>query len=317
LQMTLKGKDVISIRDFSRGDIEHVFQTAEKLRPIADGRTKSTLLQDKILAALFFQPSTRTRLSFESAMQRLGGSVIGFASPEVTRAGDVYAETLKDTGEMVQLYPDVIAIRHPQADAPTILAETVDIPVISGGAGITSTAKSGSVGEHPTQTLLDLYTIFREKKKIDGLSIMLMGNMGSRVIHSLGIGLSKFDDVQTYVLAPESLGLPDVAKKDFADANLKYETISSIKDVIKKLDVIYVLTMRQALGVERTPEPYRLDVAKLKEGKPDLIVMHPLPRMDEIPFEVDKTTFAKYYAQAYNGLVARMALLALVLGREP
>ena len=315
--MTMKGKDVISIRDISREDIEHVFQTAEKLRPIADARTKSTLLQDKILAALFFQPSTRTRLSFESAMQRLGGSVIGFASPEVTRAGDVYAETLKDTGEMVQLYSDVIAIRHPQAEAPAILAETVDIPVISAGAGITSTSKSGSVGEHPTQTLLDLYTIFREKRKIDGLSILLMGNMGSRAIHSLGIGLSKFDNVQTYVLAPESLGLPDVAKRDFEYANLRYKAISSIKDVIKKLDVIYVVSMKQALGVERTPDPYRIDVSKLKEGKPDLIVLHPLPRMDEIPVEVDKTPFAKYYAQAYNGLIARMALLALVLDREP
>jgi aspartate carbamoyltransferase catalytic subunit len=315
--MSWKGRDVISIRGISRRDIEHVFQTAEKLRPIADERTKNTLLQDKILAALFFQPSTRTRLSFESAMQRLGGSVVGFASPEVTRAGDVYAETLKDTGEMVQLYSDVIAIRHPEADAPAILAETVDIPVISGGAGITSTMKSGSVGEHPTQTLLDLYTIFREKRKIDGLHILFLGNMGSRAIHSLGIGLSKFDDVQTYVLAPESLGLPDVAKKDFTDANLKYKPISSIKDVIKKLDIIYVVTMRQALGVERTPDTYRLDVAKLKEGKPDLIVLHPLPRMDEIPVDVDKTPFAKYYAQAYNGLIVRMALLALVLGREP
>lgn len=315
--MTMKGKDVISIRDFSRGDIEHVFRTAEKLRPIADGRTKSTLLQDKILAALFFQPSTRTRLSFESAMQRLGGSVVGFASPEVTRAGDVYAETLKDTGEMVQLYSDVIVVRHPEAEAPAILAETVDIPVISGGAGITSTSKSGSVGEHPTQTLLDLYTISREKRRIDGLSILLMGNLGSRAIHSLGIGVSRFDGVQIYLLAPESLGLPDVAKRDFESANLRCKAVSSINDVIKKLDVIYVVSMRQALGVETTPDPYRLDMAKLKEAKSDLIVLHPLPRMDEISTEVDKTPYAKYYAQAYNGLVARMALLALVLGREP
>lgn len=315
--MTLKGKDVISIRDISREDIEHVFHTAEKLRPIADGRTKSALLQDKILAALFFQPSTRTRLSFESAMQRLGGSVVGFASPEVTRAGDVYKETLQDTAEMVQLYSDVIVIRHPEADAPAILAETVDIPVISGGAGITSTAKSGSIGEHPTQTLLDLYTIFREKRKIDGLSILFLGNMGSRVIHSLGMGLSKFDDVQIYLLAPESLELPDVAKRDFEDANLKYKEISSIKDVIKKVDVIYVNTMRQALGVESTPDAYRISLSKLKEGKPDLIVLHPLPRMDEVLVEVDKTPFAKYYAQAYNGVIARMALLALTLDREP
>lgn len=315
--MTLKGKDVISIRDISREDIEHVFHTAEKLRPIADGRTKSALLQDKILAALFFQPSTQTRLSFESAMQRLGGSVVGFASPEVTRAGDVYKETLQDTAEMVQLYSDVIVIRHPEADAPAILAETVDIPVISGGAGITSTAKSGSIGEHPTQTLLDLYTIFREKRKIDGLSILFLGNMGSRVIHSLGMGLSKFDDVQIYLLAPESLELPDVAKRDFEDANLKYKEISSIKDVIKKVDVIYVNTMRQALGVESTPDAYRISLSKLKEGKPDLIVLHPLPRMDEVLVEVDKTPFAKYYAQAYNGVIARMALLALTLDREP
>ena len=124
--MLLKGRDIISVRDLSREDMEQVFKVAEKMEAIAAQRTKSTLLMDKILATLFFQPSTRTRLSFESAMQRLGGSVLGFASPEVTRAGDVYAETLRDTGRMIQLYSDVIVIRHPQADAPSILAETVE-----------------------------------------------------------------------------------------------------------------------------------------------------------------------------------------------
>jgi len=296
--------------------MEVVFEAARKMEPIAADRTKSTLLQDKILATLFFQPSTRTRLSFESAMQRLGGSVLGFASPEVSRAGDVYAETLRDTGHMIQLYSDIVAIRHPHVDAPSILAETVDIPVINAGAGITSTSKTGPIGEHPTQTLLDLYTIKQEKTRIDGLKILLMGNMGSRAIHSLGIGLAKFDGVQIYVLTSERLGLPDVIKRDFDDANLRYRMISNVKDVAEELDVIYVVSIRQALGLDKTPDAYVLDIEKLKGAKPDLIVLHPLPRLDELPVEIDSTPYAKYYVQAYNGLIVRMALLALLLGKE-
>jgi aspartate carbamoyltransferase catalytic subunit len=314
--LVLEGRDVVSVRNLTREDVESVFRAADKMRTIPAQRTKTPLLQDKILATLFFQPSTRTRLSFESAMQRLGGSVLGFASPEVTRAGDFYGETLKDTGRMIEIYADVVTIRHPQADAPSILAETIGVPVISAGAGMTSTWRTGPVGEHPTQTLLDLYTIKKEKGEVDGVKILLMGNMGTRAVHSLGIGLAKFNDVDVYVLTSDSLGLPDVVKSDFEDARLRYRMISSIKEAVKELDVIYVVPIRLALGVEKTPDAFVLDASKLKGAKPDLIVLHPLPRLDEIPTEVDNTPYAKYYVQAYNGLVVRMALLGLVLGRE-
>lgn len=301
----------------SRDDIEQVFEVARKMEPIVAMRTKSALLQDKILATLFFQPSTRTRLSFESAMQRLGGSVLGFASPEVTRAGDVYAETLSDTGQMIQLYSDVIAVRHPQADAPRVLADTVDIPVINAGAGITSTSKTGPVGEHPTQTLLDLYTINKERGKIDGLKVLLIGNMHSRAIHSLGIGLAKFDDVQVYILTSEHLGIPDLEKKDFGKADLEYRMVSSVKEVVKQLDAIYVVSIKQALGLDKTPDTFLLDAKKLKGAKPSLIVLHPLPRLDEISANVDSTPHAKYFIQAYNALPVRMALLSLITIGEP
>lgn len=312
----LKGRDVISMMDLDRSDIEQVMEVADKVRWVAEKRTKSSILQDKILAALFFEPSTRTRLSFESAMQRLGGSVVGFASPEVSRAGDKYGESLYDTGRMVEIYSDIIAIRHPDGDAPRILAEAVDIPVISAGAGVTSTSKSGTVGEHPTQSLLDLYTIRRERGSVDGLKILFMGNVSSRTVHSLGIGLSKFRDVQAYIFASEQLGLPEPTRRHFEEVNLRFKMVSSVKEVIGELDAIYVVSIRQGLGLEKTPEEFILDLAKLRDAKQRLMVLHPLPRLDELPIEVDSSPHARYYAEAYNGLVVRMALLSLLLGKD-
>lgn len=180
---------------------------------------------------------------------------------------------------------------------------------------MTSSLKTGAMGEgeHPTQALLDLYTIKKEKGEIDDLKILFVGNVGSRAVHSLGIGLAKFRNVQAYVLTSEAIGIPDVVKKDFKD--IRYKIVSSIEEVAKDVDVIYLISIKHALGLEKTPDVYVVDQRKLRDAKPNLIVLHPLPRGDEIPVELDRTARAKYFTQAGNGVVVRMAVLALVLGR--
>jgi len=309
-----KDRDILSIKDLSRKEIEHIFSVANKMEDFLTARTKCSLLQDTILATLFFEPSTRTRLSFEAAMHRLGGSVIGFASPEVSRAGDVYAETLEDMARMVQIYADVVAIRHPDANAPARFAEAANIPVINAGAGVTSVKTAGILGEHPTQALLDLYTIKKERGEIDGLKILCIGNVTSRATHSLGLGLAKFN-AHVYLISPEILHVSKAMRDSFDDAGLSHEEISGVEDIISEVDVIYTVSSRFATKTEKTEDAYRIDLNKLKKAKKSLIILHPLPRLDELPTEIDSTPYAKYFVQAYNGLVVRMALLALVSGK--
>jgi aspartate carbamoyltransferase catalytic subunit len=309
-----KDRDIISIKDLSRKEIEHIFSVADKMEVLLTTRTECSLLEDRILATLFFEPSTRTRLSFEAAMNRLGGSVIGFASPEVSRAGGVFAETVEDTARMAEIYADIIVIRHPDANAPVKCAEAANIPVISAGAGATSVGTAGILGEHPTQALLDLYTIKKEKGKIDGLKILLMGNVTSRASHSIGLGLAKFN-THVYLLSPEVPHLSKVLRESFDDAGLSYGEISRVEDVISEVDVIHIVSSRIATKSEKTEDRYRIDLNKLKKAKEGLIILHPLPRLDELPTEIDNTPYAKYFAQARNGLPVRMALLALISGK--
>jgi len=303
--LEFQGRDIISIEDFSCEEINYILSTARSMEPLA--KTGSDMLKGKILATLFYEPSTRTRLSFESAMLKLGGSNIGFA--EVDSASVKKGENLADTMRTVENYADVIALRHPLDGAAKLAAEFARVPVINGGSGSE---------EHPTQALLDLYTILKEKGKIDGLKIALVGDLRyGRTVHSLAYGLSLFD-VELCLVSPESLRMRREVLRAIQDKIPVAET-SNLEKTVSQVDVLYVTRIQK----ERFPDPaeyakvkgvYRIDLKTLDGAKKDLIILHPLPRVDEIAAEVDGTPQARYFQQVWNGIVVRMALLALVLG---
>ncbi len=303
-----KGMDVVSIRDFSREQIEHVLKVADKMVPIAKGEERSVLLEGYVLGSLFFEPSTRTRLSFDGAMTRLGGRVLGFDQP--TGASVAKGETLADTVRMVDTYCDVIVLRHPQDGAARLAAHFAEKPIINAGDG---------AGQHPTQTMLDLFTIKKEKKDMEGINVVLVGDLKyGRTVHSLSEALAMFGAQLTFV-APPSLQIPKEQLKQVDSMGQKPKMSSSLQDVIADADVLYVTRIQK----ERFPDPteyqkvagtYRIDIDLLKNVKKDMIIMHPLPRAGEIAPEVDKTAHAKYFDQAFNGVPVRMAILGLVLG---
>lgn len=304
--MSFKGRDFIDIRDFTREEIEHIFEVADKMEPLA--RRSSQLLKGKILASLFFEPSTRTRLSFEAAMLRLGGSVIGFAEPKV--ASIAKGETLADTVRVVENYADIIVLRHPMEGAAKLAAEFASIPVINAGSGALS---------HPTQALLDLYTIRKEKGKIDGLKIALIGDLKyGRTVHSLAYALSNYD-VEIFLVAPPQLRMRKEILEDLKESGIRVKELENIADIIGEVDVLYVTRIQK----ERFPDPseyekvrgsYKITLELISNGKRDLIILHPLPRVDELDPRIDATNHAKYFKQTWYGLVTRMALLALLLG---
>ena len=304
--LNFAGRDIISIKDFNREEIDYILKVASKMEPIA--KTGSEMLKGKILATLFFEPSTRTRLSFESAMHRLGGATIGFAEAEI--ASVKKGENLADTIRTVENYADVIALRHPLEGAARLAAEFAEVPIINAGSG---------AEEHPTQALLDLYTIMKEKNRIDGLNIALMGDLRyGRTVHSLAYALSMYD-VKLYLISPDILRMRKEVLKTLKEKKVEVVEKSRIEDVIGELDVLYVTRIQK----ERFPDPaeyakvrgsYRIDLETLKDAKEDLVILHPLPRVDEIAPEVDSTPHARYFRQVWNGIIVRMALLALILG---
>ena len=303
--MKFEGRDIISIKDFSREEIDYILNIAKAMEPLA--KKGSNMLKGKILATLFFEPSTRTRLSFEAAMHKLGGSTIGFAEAEI--ASVKKGENLADTVRVVENYADVIALRHPLEGAARLAAEFAKVPIINGGSG---------AEEHPTQALLDLYTIMKEKGGIDGLKIALVGDLRyGRTVHSLAYALSLYD-IQLYLVSPESLKMRREVLETIKE-RISVTARSNLEKVVSLVDVLYVTRIQK----ERFPEPaeyakvkgsYRIDLETLKKAKEDLIILHPLPRVDEIAAEVDRTPYAKYFQQVWNGIVVRMALLALILG---
>lgn len=310
------GRDILSLKDFERNEFFHVFDVADELAPIARSRKNSDLLADKTLVTAFYQPSTRTRLAHEGAMHRLGGHVTGFSDAKMTRAGDFYQESIKDTVKMLEFYGDVIVMRHFQQGAPQEAAKWASVPVINAGDGW---------GEHPTQVLTDLYTVLTEKGTLDGLTFLAIGDMRMRTMHSLSYALSQFDSEIIYVAPPE-MTLTDEFKKDLKNYNLKYSEAGHVADVIDKADVIYMEPVVQAdytksrdeRGENKglTPDNYKVTRDLLaKKAKSDSIILHSLPRMDELPPDVDITRHARYWQEAFNGVVMRMALLALVLGK--
>jgi aspartate carbamoyltransferase catalytic subunit len=305
--LQFKGRDIVSIKDFTREEIDYILKTSGSMEPIA--KKGSDMLRGKILATLFFEPSTRTRLSFEAAMNKLGGTSIGFAEPKV--AAIKKGENLADTIRVVENYADVMVLRHPLEGAARLAAEFARIPVINAGSG---------AEEHPTQALLDLYTILKEKGTIDGLNITLMGDLRyGRTVHSLAYALSLYK-VKLFLVSPELLRM----RREVSDSIKKKIAVvegSAVEEFLPETDVLYVTRIQE----ERFPDPaeyakvsgtYKIEVDTLKDAREDMIIMHPLPRVDEIDHAVDDTPHARYFQQVWNGIVTRTALLALILGAK-
>ena len=309
------GRDILSLKDFEREEFFRVFQVAKDLEPIARDRRNSDLLKHKTLVTAFYQPSTRTRLAHEAAMHRLGGHVTGFADAKMTRAGDFYQESIKDTVKMLEYYGDVIVMRHFQQGAPHEAARWASIPVINGGDGW---------GEHPTQILTDLYTVLQEKGRIDGLNWLAVGDMRMRTMHSLGYALTQFDCPITFV-APPDMSLTPEFKAELEQYSLDFSIAEHVEQAIAKADVIlvepvvqpdYTKSRDERKGeLALTPSNYKITRELLAtKAKSDAILLHSLPRMDEVPLDVDVTRWSRYWQEAFSGVVMRMALLALVLG---
>jgi aspartate carbamoyltransferase catalytic subunit len=309
------GRDILGLKDFSREEFFRVFEVADNLREFAVNRRNTDLLKDKTLLTAFYQPSTRTRLSTEAAMHRLGGAVLGFSDAKMTRAGDFYQESMKDTVLMLESYGDVIAMRHYTEGAPAEAAKWASVPVINCGDGW---------GQHPTQVLTDLYTIWRDRGTLDGLTYLLIGDMRMRTMHTILHALSQFDS-EAIVVAPPELALKPEFKAEIDAMSVAYREAGDVRDVIGEADVIYLEPIVQAdytqSRVERagavgtTPPEFQVTGELMRtKAKRSSIVLHSLPRMDELTADVDETRHQRYWVEASNGVSLRMALLALVLG---
>lgn len=300
-----EGRNVVSIKDFTREELDYILDVAEAMEPLYD--KGSDMLRGKVLALLFFEPSTRTRLSFEVAMKKLGGATIGFAGPEATSV--MKGENLADTIRVVENYADAIVLRHPREGSARLAAEFSKKPIINAGSG---------AEEHPTQAMLDLYTIRREKGRIDGLNVALMGDLRyGRTVHSLAYALSLYK-VRLYLISPPELKMRREVLEEIEGKIPVVET-SNLNDVLPELDVLYVTRIQKErfadpLEYERVKGSYRIDLRALEGAREGLIILHPLPRVDEVAPEVDSTPYARYFKQVRSGVVVRMALLALILG---
>jgi len=303
--MNFKNRDIISIRDFSKDELLYVLKIAK----LMEKKPNPDLLKGKILATLFFEPSTRTRLSFTSAMEQLGGQVMGFASSTMTSIKK--GETLWDTMKMIQAYSDIVTIRHPLEGSARLAAESCSKPLINAGDG---------ANQHPTQTLLDLYTIQKVKGKLDNLHIGMLGDLKyGRTVHSLVTALSHFNP-KFYFIAPQALQMPQTYLDELKEKKIKFVTESNLMKVSKKLDILYATRIQKErfadpIEYEKYKGVYKLDASLLPNIKKDLKIMHALPRVDEIDKSLDDTEHAVYFEQAANGVPVRMALLSLVLGK--
>jgi len=294
-------KDIVSIRDFSKAEILYLLDLAKKIDSM---KSKGSLLKGKVLSSIFYEPSTRTRLSFETAMNQLGGRVIGFADPKISSAAK--GETLYDTIKMLEGYSDIIVMRHHIEGAARFAAESSKVPVINAGDG---------ANQHPTQTLLDLFTILKAKGKFDGLTVAMVGDLKyGRTVHSLAAALNHFK-VRFMFVAPLSLKMP---KDHLSDLSVKYTETTDLQKALKVSDVVYMTRIQKerfpdVVEYEKVKGVYVLTKENLKSAKKGIKVMHPLPRVDEISKCVDDTDSAIYFEQAHNGVIMRQALLALLL----
>lgn len=305
-----KLKNIISIKDFEREDIDYIIDEAAKLENIAKSKEVSEELKGKILGLMFFEPSTRTRMSFETAMKRLGGDGIGFENSGSSSVSK--GESIADTAKMFEGYCDALVIRHELEGVSKFISGIVDVPVINAGDG---------AGQHPTQTLLDLYTIKKEIGKIDDLKIALIGDLKyGRTVHSLSNALCLYDNVKIYLVSPPELKMPQEVLIDLNKTNIVYEEADSIESIIDDVDVLYITRIQKERFVDvddylKIKGAYIIN-KKMLEGK-DVIVMHPLPRIDEIDTDVDDTQYNKYFTQAFNAVPVRMAILKTLIKNNP
>jgi aspartate carbamoyltransferase catalytic subunit len=304
-------RDLISIDDLGRRDIECWLERAAALEEMPDSR-KRQLLAGRLLCVLFFEPSTRTRLSFEAAMCRLGGSVSGFSDQTVTST--TKGESLRDTIKTVEQYADVIVIRHPREGAARLAAEAAAIPVINAGDG---------ANQHPSQTLLDLYTMRKLFGRLDHLRIALVGDLKySRTVHSLFQALTRFDGNDFVLASPELLRLPDYLRTEEILARCSVRETSDLDAALHDCDVLYMTRVQKErfpdpLDYEKVKDCYRIDLASLEGAPARLKLMHPLPRVNEIAPAVDATSHAAYFQQVKNGVTMRQAILLDLLGVNP
>lgn len=299
-------KNVVSIRDFTRNDLEYLFRVADNINL----NSLTDALRNKILGLVFFEPSTRTRLSFEAAMHSLGGTCIGLS--ESSSSSTEKGENLNDTLVTMNQYVDALVLRHHKDGVARFASEICTKPVINAGSG---------TEEHPTQAMLDLYTIFKEFDTIDNLNIGIFGDLKyGRTVYSLLYGLSNYNPT-VYLISPDLLQLRSDALSDIKE-NLSVEQHSSLSDVISKLDVIYTTRIQKERfpdlqEYERVKGSYRVDEALLENAKDDLIILHPMPRSEEIPTSLDTTKYAKYFKQIQYGKLIRSALLYLIFTEHP
>lgn len=299
-------KNIISIADLSRNELELILQTAQSLKQ----NPQPELLKNKVIASCFFEASTRTRLSFETAVQRLGGSVIGFDSGGNTSLAQK-GETLADSVKVISSYADAFFMRHPQEGAARLASEFSAVPVINGGDG---------ANQHPTQTLLDLFTIYETQDTLDNLNIAFVGDLKyGRTVHSLAQALSLFN-CNFYFIAPDALAMPDYILEELDNKNINYSLHQSIEEVIDSLDVLYMTRVQKErfdeTEYQHIKSAFLLNAAMLENVRANLKILHPLPRVDEIHKDVDDTPYAYYFQQAQNGIYARQALLALLLTNQ-
>ena len=303
-------RHLIDPMDLSVEEIDHLLTLAQD---IIDNKEKySEVCKGKKLATLFFEPSTRTRLSFEAAMMELGGNVLGFSS--ASSSSSTKGESVGDTVKIVSCYADIIAMRHFKEGAPMLASMKSDVPIINAGDG---------GHNHPTQTLTDLLTIKREKGKLDNMTIGLCGDlMFGRTVHSLIKAMSRYEGIKFVLIAPDELKLPEYIRTEVIEKNnIPYEEISSLEDAIGSLDVLYMTRVQKERFFNeadyiRLKDTYILDKSKLALAKPDLSILHPLPRVNEISVEVDDDPRACYFRQALNGKYVRMALIMDLLGLD-
>ena len=302
----LKTHSLIDPMDLSVEEIQELFVLADDIKARPNLYINSC--EGKLMGTLFYEPSTRTRLSFASAMNRLGGRVVGFSDPSSSSASK--GESIADTARMLSAYADIIVMRHPTEGAPKVASMYSDIPVINAGDG---------GHNHPTQTLTDLYTIYTVFKRVDNLKIGLCGDLRfGRTVHSLIIAMSRYANVEFYLISPEELTIPHYLMEFIKENNIKYTEVKTIEEVIGELDILYMTRIQRERfyddsDYERLKDVYVLDDKKMLLAKKDMIVMHPLPRVKEIAKEVDYDPRSRYFKQARYGMFIRMALILKLL----
>jgi len=304
----LKGRDLLEPMDFSLEELEEIFVLAEEI--MEEPARFSHACDGKLLATLFYEPSTRTRFSFEAAMLRMGGQVIGFSEPNSSSVAK--GESISDTIRTVACYADLAVMRHPKEGAPKVAAYNTDMPVINAGDG---------GHQHPTQTLTDLLTIRSIKGDLSNLVVGLCGDLKfGRTAHSLIKALSRYDNIKFVLIAPEELRIPEYIRKEILTKNnIPFIEVEDMESVLPELDILYMTRVQKERFFNeedyiRLKDRYILDTAKMKLGAPSLTVLHPLPRVNEIAVEVDSDPRAKYFEQAKNGMFVRMALIMKLLG---